>query len=62
MRANICVCVCFRFKIHWDNKNKDAKIWPESTVLTEENFGAVVEILKGNPGAGVLEIKTGKGE
>ena len=50
------------FKIHWDNKARDARIWPEYTVLTEENLGAVVEILKRDVRGGVLEVKMGKDE
>ena len=50
------------FKIHWDTKSRDAKLWPEYTVVTDENFGAVIEMLKLAPGKDVLEIKVGKGE
>lgn len=50
------------FKIHWDMKNRDAKLWPEYTVVTDDNFGAIVEMLRGNPTMGVLEIKLGKDE
>jgi hypothetical protein len=50
------------FRIHWDTKSRDAKIWPEYTVVTEENLGAILELLKGAPGRDVLEIKVGKGE
>ncbi|KAF2818351.1 hypothetical protein CC86DRAFT_375846 [Ophiobolus disseminans] len=50
------------FKIHWDLKSRDGKIWPEYTVLTDENFGAVLEMLKLGRGADVLEVKVGKGE
>ncbi|EMD66751.1 hypothetical protein GGP41_008143 [Bipolaris sorokiniana] len=49
------------FKIHWDVKGRE-KLWPEYTVLTEDNISAVVELLKGNPGMGVLEVKLGKDE
>lgn len=50
------------FKIHWDTKTRDGKIWPEYTVVTDENFPAILELLKGNPTMGVLEIKVGKGD
>lgn len=50
------------FRIHWDNKARDAKMWPEYTVVTEENFGAIVQVLKGEVRGGVLEVKTGKDE
>lgn len=50
------------FRIHWDTKTRDAKIWPEYTVLTDANFGAIFELLKLNPVMGVLEIKLGKDE
>ena len=50
------------FKIHWDTKALDSKIWPQYTVVTEENFSAILELLKKNPVMGVLEIKVGKGD
>lgn len=50
------------FKIHWDTKTRDGKIWPEYTELTEDNFAAILELLQTNPVMGVLEIKVGKGE
>ena len=50
------------FKIHWDTKTRDGKIWPEYTVLTDDNLPAVLELLKANPVTGVLEIKMGKAE
>jgi hypothetical protein len=50
------------FKIHWDTKTRDAKIWPEYTVLTDDNFPAILELLKANPVMGVLEIRMGKPE
>lgn len=50
------------FKIHWDTKTRDGKIWPEYTVVTDENFGPILELLKQNPVMGVLEVKVGKPE
>ena len=50
------------FKIHWDTKSRDSKIWPEYTVVTDENIGAILELLKIAPGKDVLEIKVGKSE
>ena len=50
------------FKIHWSSKEYDLKVWPEYTVLTDENFGAILEMLKKDPKSGVLEIKVGKTE
>ncbi|KAH7378255.1 hypothetical protein BKA66DRAFT_147939 [Pyrenochaeta sp. MPI-SDFR-AT-0127] len=50
------------FKIHWDTKTRDGKIWPEYTEVTEDNFPAILELLKSNPVMGVLEIKVGKAE
>ncbi|KAF1830392.1 hypothetical protein BDW02DRAFT_534218, partial [Decorospora gaudefroyi] len=46
-------------KIHWDLKRRDAKIWPEFTVLTEGNLGAVLVVLGRDPGLGVLEVGLG---
>lgn len=48
------------FKIHWSSKEYDLKVWPEYTVVTDENFGAILEVLKKDPKSGVLEIKVGK--
>ncbi|KAI4667429.1 uncharacterized protein J4E79_002116 [Alternaria viburni] len=50
------------FRIHWDTKTRDGKIWPEYTVVTDENFPAILELLKANPVMGVLEIKLGSSE
>jgi hypothetical protein len=50
------------FKIHWDLKSRDAKVWPEYTVVTDENLGAILELLKLAPGRDVLEVKVGKAE
>jgi hypothetical protein len=50
------------FRFHWDTKARDAKIWPEYTVVTDENLPAIIELLKGNPVMGVLEVKMGKAE
>ncbi|KAF1848634.1 uncharacterized protein K460DRAFT_78744 [Cucurbitaria berberidis CBS 394.84] len=50
------------FKIHWDTKTRDGKIYPEYTVLTDDNLPAILELLKLNPIMGVLEIKVGKSE
>ncbi|KAF2846753.1 hypothetical protein T440DRAFT_510703 [Plenodomus tracheiphilus IPT5] len=51
-----------QLRMHWDTKTRDGKIWPEYTVVTDENFGAILELLKGNPVMGVLEVKVGKDE
>lgn len=50
------------FRIHWDTKTRDTKIWPESTVVTDENFGAIIEMLKLGGGKDVLQVKMGKDE
>ncbi len=50
------------FRIHWSGKEYDYKVWPEFTVLTDENFGAVLEVLKRDGKSGVLEVKVGKAE
>ncbi|KAF2030988.1 hypothetical protein EK21DRAFT_64346 [Setomelanomma holmii] len=49
-------------KIHWDTQSRDAKLWPEYTVVTDENFAAILELVKLAPGKDVLEIKVGKDE
>lgn len=50
------------FRIHWSSKEYDLKIWPEYTVVTDENFGSLLELLKKDPKSGVLEIKVGKAD
>lgn len=50
------------FRLHWDTKGRDAKIWPEYTIVTDDNFAALLEVLRANPTMGVLEIKVGKDE
>jgi hypothetical protein len=50
------------FRIHWDTKTRDSKIWPEYTVVTEENLAAILALLEKNPGRDVLEVKVGKNE
>ena len=49
-------------RVHWNPKERDTKIWPEHTIVTEENFAAILEVLKASPAGGVLEIKVGKPE
>ena len=50
------------FKIHWDTKSRDPKIWPEYTIITDENFAAILELLKSAGGKDVIEVKVGKDE
>ena len=50
------------FKIHWSSKEYDLKVWPEYTVVTDDNFGSILELLKNDPKSGVLESKVGKAE
>lgn len=50
------------FRIHWSSKEYDLKVWPEYTVVTDENFSALLELLKKDPKSGVLEIKVGKSD
>lgn len=49
-------------KVRWDRTGRDAAIWPESTVVTEENFEAVLEVLRAVPGRDVLAVRMGKAE
>lgn len=44
-------------KIRWSPAGRDAKIWPQSTVVTDENVGAVMRLV--DPGKDVLEVKIG---
>lgn len=50
------------FKIHWSDAGRDRKVWPEYTIVTEENLPALLELLRLGQGKDVLEIKVGKGE
>jgi len=49
-------------RIHWSENGRDRKVWPEYTVVTEENLAGIVELLKAGIGRDVLEVKVGKGE
>lgn len=49
-------------KVLWNNSANKDDVWPDSTIVTEENFGAIIEVLKGGIKAGVLAIKVGKPE
>ncbi|KAF2794476.1 hypothetical protein K505DRAFT_349261 [Melanomma pulvis-pyrius CBS 109.77] len=50
------------FKIHWSEAGRDRKVWPEYTVVTDENLAAVLELLKLGVGRDVLEIRVGGAE
>jgi len=50
-----------QLRVHWDNnKTRDARIWPEYTIVTEDNLGAILAVLGADPGRGVLEVKVGE--
>ncbi|KAF2469467.1 uncharacterized protein BDR25DRAFT_304536 [Lindgomyces ingoldianus] len=49
-------------KVHWAEAGRDPKMWPEYTVVTEENLAAVLEMLRLGVGKDVLEVKVGKAE
>lgn len=45
-------------KVHWSSAGRDSKIFPASTVLTEENCEAVLNMIeKVGVGRDVLEVK-----
>ncbi|KAF2868202.1 hypothetical protein BDV95DRAFT_160006 [Massariosphaeria phaeospora] len=47
-------------RIHWSTAcGRDRAAWPEHTVVTDRNWGAIIELLKVAPGKDVLEIKMG---
>jgi hypothetical protein len=50
------------FRIHWSESGRDRKSWPEYTIVTDENLGAILELLKMGAGKDVLEVKMGKEE
>ncbi|KAI6838796.1 hypothetical protein KC365_g17365 [Hortaea werneckii] len=41
---------------------RDGKIWPKETVLTEENFQAVMRLLEWGGGRDVLDVRMVRGE
>ncbi|KAI7284631.1 hypothetical protein KC340_g18439, partial [Hortaea werneckii] len=41
---------------------RDGKIWPKETVLTEENFTAVMRLLEWGGGRDVLDVRMVRGE
>ena len=48
-------------KVHWSSAGRDSKIFPASTVLTEENCEAVLSMIeKVGVGRDVLEVKLEK--
>ncbi|KAF2728328.1 hypothetical protein EJ04DRAFT_516696 [Polyplosphaeria fusca] len=49
-------------RVHWSESGRDRKVWPEWTIVTDENLGAVIEVLRLGVGRDVLEVKVGKGE
>ncbi|ORY18185.1 hypothetical protein BCR34DRAFT_554362 [Clohesyomyces aquaticus] len=49
-------------RVHWSSEGRDRKMWPEYTVVTEENLTAVLEMLRIGVGRDVLEVKVGKAE
>lgn len=51
-----------QLRMHWDTKKLPAKMWPEYTVLTEENVNIILQIVGREFGIGVLEVGLGKGE
>lgn len=44
-------------KVRWSTGGRDPKVWPQSTIITEENVGAVLKLL--DPAKDVLEAKLG---
>ena len=49
-------------RVHWSESGRDRKVWPEYTVVTEDNFPAILEVLKSSNAKDVLEIKVGEVE
>ncbi|KAF2646293.1 hypothetical protein P280DRAFT_464539 [Massarina eburnea CBS 473.64] len=48
------------FKVHWSTSGRETKSWPEYTIVTEENWAAILKLF--DSGKDVLEIKVGKDE
>ena len=49
-------------RIHWSEAGRDRKVWPEYTIVTEDNYPAILELLKMGSAKDVLEVKVGKEE
>ena len=49
-------------RVHWSESGRDRKVWPEYTVVTEDNFAAILQVLKASGTKDVFEIKIGKVE
>lgn len=49
-------------RVHWSESGRDRKAWPEYTIVTEDNYPAILEVLKTGSAKDVLEIKVGKAE
>lgn len=44
-------------KMRWSNEGRDAKWWPQSTVITEDNIDAVLSLIeRSGVGKDVLEV------
>ncbi|KAH7113216.1 hypothetical protein B0J11DRAFT_145346 [Dendryphion nanum] len=49
-------------RIHWSEAGRDRKVWPEYTIVTDQNWPAILELLRLGAGKDVLEVKVGKDE
>lgn len=50
-------------KVRWSNEGRDAKWWPQSTVITEDNIDAVLSLVeRSGVGKDVLEVTMAGGE
>lgn len=44
-------------KIRWSPAGRDSKIWPQTTIITEDNVAAALKLV--DPSKDVLEVKIG---
>ena len=51
-----------QLRVHWAEAGRDRRVWPEWTVVTGENWGAVVMLLEKGVGRDVLEVQVGGAE
>jgi hypothetical protein len=46
---------CNEIKVRWGQSGRDMKYWPATTVITNENFGAVLAMVRVGNGKDIFE-------
>ncbi|KAF2197627.1 hypothetical protein GQ43DRAFT_380573 [Delitschia confertaspora ATCC 74209] len=49
-------------KVRWADTGRDTMVWPKETIVTQENWRALVKLLEKGVGRDVLEVEIGRGE